>query len=83
MLPPDPLAGKYRLKCTAEGCPGEHDAVQNYGAGWKLGDVIPMDPTNPLYGRCPQCKRYNMKVVKVPEAPLPVPPKGFTKIPTK
>jgi hypothetical protein len=83
MLPPDPLAGKYVLRCTADGCEGQTFATQNLGVGWKLGDRINMDPSNPSYARCPRCKRYNMEVAKVPQAPPPKPPKGFTKVPEK
>lgn len=80
---PDKLAGKYTLQCSGPGCAGQLILDQNYGVGWKLGDKVPMDPSNPTYGRCPQCKRHNMQVTKAPSSPLPKKPAGFTKIPTE
>jgi len=79
----DPLSGKYVLKCQREGCPGEIIAEQNYGMKYSVGTMVPMDPTNPVYGRCPQCQRHKMQVVQVPEQLLPTPPKGFTRLPEK
>lgn len=82
-LPPDKLSANYTLRCSAEGCGGETGADQNLGVGWTLGTIVRMDPGNPVYGRCPKCKRHNMVVVKVPAARLPKKPKGFTQVPTK
>lgn len=83
MLPPDKLAARYVLKCSSPNCVGILRVDQNYGAGWKIGDKIPMDPSNPAYGRCPQCKRHNMTVTEGPPPPAPKKPKGFTKVPTE
>jgi len=78
---PDLLVAKYTLKCSEKTCPGERIVDQNIGVRWRLGDVIPQDPSNPPYGRCPQCLRHNMTVATVPPSPLPDPPKGFAKVP--
>lgn len=83
MLPPDNIAGKYTLECQHPGCGGKLIAEQNHGVGWSVGTIVPMDPSVPTYGRCPRCKRYNLKVTKAPEPPPPAKPKGFTKIPTE
>ena len=82
-LPPDLLSSKYTLRCTWEGCDGEVIVEQNHGVGWKLGQRVPMDPTNQFYARCPKCKRHNMEIIKVPTFAKQTAPKGFTKVPTE
>lgn len=77
------LSGKYTLTCTSPDCDGFALIEQDYGVGWKLGDIVAMDPTNQFYARCHRCKSHNMKVTKVPESPRRPGPKGFTKIPTE
>jgi hypothetical protein len=81
--PPDTLSAKYTLTCQAKECEGIAVVTQNLGVRWKVGDIVSMDPTNPVFARCPQCKRHNMMVTQVPTAPLPPKPKGFTKVPTE
>lgn len=78
----DPLAGKYLLKCSHPGCNGQAIVAMHYSAGWAVGQVVPMDSGNPAMGRCPQCRRYKMKVASVPPVAAPPGPKGFTKVPT-
>lgn len=82
-LPPDILSAKYALKCQDKNCGAEMIVTQNLGVGWKVGDIIPMDPSNPAYGRCNRCKSHNAMVMKVPAAQTLPGPKGFTKVPTE
>lgn len=75
--------GQYRTRCRHPRCPGERVFEYARSAGLQLGQVLTQDPSVPGFGRCPHCKRYQMKVVEVPAAPPPLKPKGFTKVPTK
>jgi hypothetical protein len=79
----NPLFFPYPLVCTFEGCGGRQLVEQAMSAGWKLGDIIPYDSSHPDVGRCPRCKRYLMKVTGAPPPAKPIPPKGFTKIPSE
>lgn len=80
---PDPLAGKYKLKCAFAGCHGTLTISHTYGVGLKKGDAIPRDASNSAFGRCPICRRHTMVVVEAPEA-APTPAlKGFTKVPAR
>lgn len=79
----NPLFQEYKLQCTFPGCVGGQVVEQPTSAGLKLGDIVPMDPSNHLYGKCPKCHRYQLKVVKAPKPAKPQPPKGFTSIPEK
>lgn len=81
--PPDKLSGKYVLRCSFKGCSGELISDQNFGVGWKVGQVTEMDQTNPAYARCPKCLRHGMIVVTAPTPPAPKGPKGFSHIPEK
>ncbi len=80
---PDLLSAVYTLSCTAPGCSGTRTIEQNLGVNLRVGDTVPLDPTNPIYGRCPQCQRHNMKVTKVPPLPAIEGPRGFAKVPEK
>jgi hypothetical protein len=79
--PPDKLSAKYDLACTQPSCGGTLTASQNFAVGWVLGQLIPMDSSNPSYARCPRCKRYNMQVIKVPEIKSVPVTTGFSQIP--
>jgi hypothetical protein len=77
----DALAGNYELECTF--CGAKAKVQMNLGAGWRIGQVLEPDPTEPARGRCHQCKRHAMKVISVPPPP-PLPrPKGFRIVPEK
>jgi hypothetical protein len=79
----DQLAAKYKLKCTHGTCHGVRFVEQNFAVGWAVGDVVPFDPSNPAYAKCPICSRYDMRVIDAPEPPAPPGPKGFTRVPTR
>lgn len=79
----NPVFAKYKLACTQLGCAGTQIVEQAQSAGLLLGSMVPFDPNNPSYGRCPRCRRNHMKVVEAPPSPKPRPPKGFTKVPTE
>lgn len=78
----NPLFFKYLLACTWPNCNGRAEVDQAMSAGWTLGYMVPEDPTHPEIGKCPRCRRYKMKVVRVPDPPVPVKPAGWNKIPT-
>ncbi len=79
----NPLFFAYRLECTHPGCHGKAEIEQAMSAGWTLGMIIPFDSTHHDVGRCPVCKRHQMKVVKVPPPPKEKGPFGWTKVPTE
>lgn len=78
----DKLWAKYEAKCGATGCTGTLKFEQAWSAGLMMGSQVPEDPTNPLFGRCPRCRRHSLIVTVVPMEPVSSGPKGFTKIPT-
>jgi hypothetical protein len=80
---PNPVFAPYDLECSWPGCGGKQKVEQAHSAGLRVGDLVPMDGSDPSYGRCPMCKRHAMKVKKGPEPAKPKGPKGFTKVPTE
>jgi len=84
-MPPrkNPLFVPYILACTHPGCTGRQKIEQALSAGLTLGSLVPVDPADPAYGRCPKCRRNVMKVMEAPAPVKPPPPKGFSKIPTE
>ncbi len=80
---PNPVFAKYKLVCTYPGCKGAQQIEQAQSAGLRIGDLVPEDPGNFHYARCPRCKRTQMRVVEAPEPPKPKTPVGWTKIPTE
>ena len=79
----NPIFETYLLKCSWKGCAGTRKLEQAASAGLRLGDLVPADPGDFNYARCPRCRRCNMVVAEMPPTPPPVGPKGFTKIPTE
>ncbi len=79
----NPLFFKYLLICSFPGCQGKQEVEQAETAGWTLGQTLPEDPSCPDVGRCPMCKRHQMKVTRVPDRAKVKGPKGWDKIPTK
>jgi hypothetical protein len=79
-----PLDVEYRTACQSPGCPGKGTEWRVGGETlfWRVGYIIPMDPTEPKIGWCPFCKRHNMMVVRAPDLPDPEEPKGFWRLPT-
>lgn len=80
-IPHNPIFAKYEAKCTHPGCVGRIKFEEAQSAGLKVGDILQYQSSNPVYGRCPLCKRHMMKVSLAPTPPPPPPPKGFSKIP--
>jgi hypothetical protein len=74
-----PLAEQYTLTC--QHCQKNRLVLQVGSAGFVLGMILESSPSDPDYGLCLWCRRYKMMVTKVPDAPEPNPPKGFTRIP--
>lgn len=83
LLPENPLFAQYKLECTHPTCKGRAIIKQAHSAGLKVGDMVPPDPADFNFARCPQCRRTMMKVVEAPPPPPSPPIKGFTKIPTE
>lgn len=79
----DDLYFTYQLLCTHEGCGGALLQTQGVSAGYTIGALVPFDPSLPAYGRCPRCKRHQMKVSTAPTPPPPPGPVGFTRIPSE
>lgn len=79
----DGFMGRYRARCQQPNCPGERVFDFPRSGGLEIGQVMPADPSVPGFGRCPHCKRYQMKVTETPVKPPPPKPKGFTKVPTE
>lgn len=79
----NPIFFKYLLECTHPGCTGKLEIEYPQNGGWALGGLVPEDPSHPEVGRCSKCKRYKMKVVRVPDPPAPMKPVGWNKVPTK
>jgi hypothetical protein len=82
----DPLLFPYELSCTFPECPfgpGKRTVWNSFSCGWRMGHIVPHDPSEPRVGECPNCNRHLMRVVYAPPAPQPGPgPEGFWKIPT-
>ena len=77
----NPLFDKHEAHCSYAGCGKGHIIFEEAGsAGYKIGDVLPKG-TDLTYGKCPLCRRYQMKVVKIPERSKPAAPKGWSSIP--
>ena len=79
----NPIFGEYEAACTQTGCQGRLILEQAQSAGWRLGELIPYSPGEPVMGRCPVCKSHKMKVTRVPQPPPVKLPPGFTRIPSK
>jgi hypothetical protein len=79
----DALFGQFEAVCTWQGCNGKLKFENAHSGGLRVGDMVYQDHRDMFFGRCPHCKRYQMKVVKAPEVQLPPGPKGFTRIPIK
>ncbi len=79
----NPIFQTYKLACTWQTCGGTVLLDQAASAGLVLGSLVPGDPSDFHYARCPRCKRCLMKVVEAPKQAEPLPPRGFTKIPTE
>lgn len=79
----NPLFQTYKLRCTWKDCGGTRLIEQAPSAGLRLGELVPPDPSDFNYARCPRCRRCKMQVIEVPPAPEPVGPKGFTRVPTE
>lgn len=79
----NPMFAKYRLSCTHPGCGAIRWIEQAFSAGLREGDMVPPDPSDPVFARCQRCQRYKMKVVEGPPQSEPLLPEGFTKIPTE
>lgn len=84
-MPRDPLLFAYKLVCTFPECPGgpgEKTVWNSASAGWRTGDLVPIDPSDFDIGKCPNCGRHIMRVTNAPP-PVPPgnPPEGFWKIP--
>ncbi len=80
-IPNNPIFAAFEAKCSFEGCLGKIKFEEAQSAGLKIGDKLVFQSSNPVYGRCPICKRHMMVVTKAPQPPQPPPPKGFSKIP--
>lgn len=80
---PNPVFATYKLECTHPGCKGKVQIDQAQSSGLRVGDIVPADPGDFSFGRCPMCKRTMMRVVSGPPTPKKQPPKGFTKVPTE
>jgi len=76
-----PLAEQYTLTC--QHCQKKRIVLQVGSAGLVLGMILESSSSDPDYGLCLWCRRYKMMVTKVPDAPEPNPPKGFTRIPSQ
>lgn len=77
----DPMQGDYEVACDHPGCGWTAKLRLNLGMKLQPGDRVYQDPSNEAVGKCRKCKRYSLKITKVP-APLPPDkPKGFWKIP--
>jgi len=79
----NPIFAQFEARCTFEDCKGRIIFDEAHSAGLKIGDKLQFQSSNPVYGRCPLCKRHMMQITKAPESPKPKPPVGFTKIPTE
>lgn len=79
----NPIFAHFTLSCTQDGCGGMQKVEQAASAGLTLGSMVPVDPQNPAFGRCPKCRRNSMKVMEVPAPRRSQSQTGFTKIPTK
>ena len=77
------IFAKYKAKCTHPSCPGELSFEHAQSAGLRYGGIIQYDPTVPGFGRCPHCKRYQMRVIETPDPPPIQGPRGFSKLPTE
>ncbi len=78
---PSNVVGDYAFKCTSCGRTGRlHYPL---GARLRVGDVVPEDPANPAFARCPRCSRYALGITAAPPEPAPPRPVGFTRVPTE
>lgn len=75
--------GQFEGECQELGCSGKRKFEQAHSAGLRIGDMVPEDLSNPMFGRCPLCRKYTLKIVAVPPQATPPGPKGFTKVPTE
>lgn len=73
----------YETRCQVQGCLGKAIEYRPPGEGWRPGMMVQEDPTDPVIGRCPMCKRYRMMVTRAPELPPPQGPEGFWRLPTR
>jgi hypothetical protein len=66
--------------CTVDGWKKKFKFVN--GMRLRVGDPLPRGE-DPNFDTCMRCKRKSMRVTKVPEAPSPLPPRGFWRVPTE
>lgn len=79
----DDLYGDYTLACSHPGCAGKSIQQQAISSGLRPGDLVPEDPSDPSFARCPLCKRHQMKVLTIPSPATQRAPNGFSKIPVE
>lgn len=79
----NPLWVQYEAFCTFPDCAGHLKLENAESAGLQVGSILPHYSAEPSFGRCPLCKRYQMKVTKGPPPREVRLPQGFTKIPTE
>lgn len=81
---PDPrYVDPFKLACDAEctHCGRKVKLLLESSMGPKPGDTIYKDPTNPNFGRCPQCKRLKLVITSVPTTTVQQSVTGFWKLP--
>jgi len=58
------LQGHYEVQCDY--CGSRKKLYAHTSIGWRVGDYVGTDSSDPAFGRCFKCLRYKLKVVLTP-----------------